>query len=80
MNKTLMLINKYLSHNDLFNNVSFIGGAKGYCKVQMALNAELYKFIKFMKQITNCRISLKLNKSTDEGIITFKVNRRFNNE
>ena len=72
MNKTLMLINKYLSRNDLFDGVSFIGGTKGYCKVQMALNAELYRFIKSMKNITNCRISLKLNKPTDEGIITFR--------
>ena len=68
----LRYINQYLNHNDLFDGVSFVGGAKGYCKVQMALNAELYRFIKFMKNITNCRISLKLNKPTDEGIITFR--------
>ena len=72
MKQTLTLINRYLLQNDLFDIVSFVGGNYSQCKVQMALNSELYRFIKSMKKYTKCRISLKLNKSTDEGIITFR--------
>ena len=72
VNRHLRYINMYLNRNDLFDSVSFIGGDNTQCKVQMSLNAELYRFIKTMKKYTNCRISLKLNKPTDEGIITFR--------
>ena len=71
MSSVLTIINRYLLQNDLFDSVSFVGGNYSQCKVQMALNSELYRFIKSMKKYTKCRISLKLNKPTDEGIITF---------
>ena len=72
MNRVLTLINRYLLQNDLFDSVSFIGGNNTQCKVKMSLNGELYRFIKTMKKYTKCRITLKLDKPTDEGVITFR--------
>ena len=72
MKHTLTLINRYLLKNDLFNDVSHIGGNNTQCQVKMSVTSNLYRFIEKMKKYTKCRISLRLHKATDEGTITFR--------
>ena len=72
MKHTLTLINRYLLQNDLFNDVSHIGGNNTQCQVKMSVTSNLYRFIEKMKKYTKCSISLRLHKATDEGTITFR--------
>jgi Zn-dependent M16 (insulinase) family peptidase len=72
MKYILKLINRYFLQNDLYDIVSFIGGDNVKCIVKMPVNTELYRFISKMQKYTNAKITLRLNKSKGEGIVTFR--------
>jgi hypothetical protein len=72
LNSTLVIINKYLVQNDLFDKVLSVGGTNTYCRVKMPYSEEIFKFIHSIKKYTNVIATLKIDKNTNEGTVTFR--------
>ena len=65
---TLMLINKYLLHNDLFNEVLEVGGNNSSCRVKMPCGEQNFALIDYVKK----QLSVKATLTAKNNIATIK--------
>ena len=72
MNNTLLMVNKYLVYNDLFDKVLSVGGNNYQCRVKMMYNDQIYRFIDAIKKYSSVIVNKRINKATDEVTITFR--------
>ena len=76
MKRTLSLVNMYLKHNHLFEEVSYLGGDNIKCVVKMNYSDNIFTFISVMKKyIKNTNVYLKMDKITNIATITFRKNK-----
>ena len=58
MKSVLILINKYLLHNDLFSEVLEVGGNNSFCRVKMPIGVENFALIDTIKRHSKVKATL----------------------
>ncbi len=72
MNWFITLINKYIAHNDLYDEVSFMGGNNNQYQIKMAYSVDVWGLVDCINRHTGRSANIRLNKKTNTAIITYK--------
>ena len=72
MDWLITLINKYIDHNDLYEDVSFMGGNNNQYQIKMIYSIDMWGLVDCINRHTGRSANIKLNKKTNTATITYK--------
>lgn len=71
MKNLIIIINKYVANNDLFDEIHFMGGEdKHYCVI-MDYGISMWGLIDTVNRFTGHSANVILNKKTNQAVITY---------